>query len=135
LLAYLPEEKFSVEDIDLLLQDFFLDAEIAYSYNVIEDKNWNEEWEKHYFQPIVFEDKCIIHSSFHHPEGSYRYRILIDPKMAFGRTPPNDRVDIARDPVDGSAEEIGTRYGLRHSGAGHIGLHVRCRSPARHRRG
>jgi ribosomal protein L11 methyltransferase len=84
LLAYLPEEKFSVEDIDLLLQDFFLDAEIAYSYNVIEDKNWNEEWEKHYFQPIVFEDKCIIHSSFHHPEGSYRYRILIDPKMAFG---------------------------------------------------
>lgn len=84
LLAYLPEEKFSVEDIDLLLQDFFLDAEIAYSYNVIEDKNWNEEWEKHYFQPIVFEDKCIINSSFHHPEGSYRYRILIDPKMAFG---------------------------------------------------
>lgn len=84
LLAYIQKPKFSCEKIDDLLQDFLLDAEIDYSFKTIEDKNWNEEWEKHYFQPIVFENKCIIHSSFHQPEGEYDYRILIDPKMAFG---------------------------------------------------
>lgn len=84
LLAYVQESRFSIEKIDVLLRNFLLDAKIDYSFKTIEDKNWNEEWEKHYFQPIVFEDKCIIHSSFHQPEGDYDYRILIDPKMAFG---------------------------------------------------
>lgn len=32
--------------------------------NAIADQNWNEEWEKHYFQPIVVDDECVIHSSF-----------------------------------------------------------------------
>lgn len=84
LLAYVQESRFSIEKIDVLLRNFLLDAKIDYSFKTIEDKNWNEEWEKHYFQPIVFEGKCIIHSSFHQPEGDYDYRILIDPKMAFG---------------------------------------------------
>ena len=84
LLAYVPETKFSVAKTDNLLHDFPLDAKIDYSFKVIEDKNWNQEWEKHYFQPIVIEDKCVIHSSFHLPHGEYDYRILIDPKMSFG---------------------------------------------------
>lgn len=84
LLAYVSKPMFSVEKLDNLLRNFILDAEIDYSFKTIEDKNWNEEWEKHYFQPIVIEKSCIIHSSFHKPEGEYSYRILIDPKMAFG---------------------------------------------------
>lgn len=84
LLAYVAESNFSVSKIDDLLRNFLLDAKIDYSFKTIEDKNWNEEWEKHYFQPIVFENKCVIHSSFHQPDGEYDYRILIDPKMAFG---------------------------------------------------
>ncbi|MDO5665445.1 MAG: 50S ribosomal protein L11 methyltransferase [Bacteroidia bacterium] len=83
-LAYVPEAKFSVSKVDDLLRNFLLDVKIDYSFKVIDDVNWNEEWEKHYFQPIVFENKCIIHSSFHQPEGEYDYRILIDPKMSFG---------------------------------------------------
>lgn len=84
MLAYVPEKNFSPDAIDHLLQNFLLDAEISYSFEMIEDTNWNEEWEKFYFQPIVFENKCIVHSSFHQPGGDYDYRILIDPKMAFG---------------------------------------------------
>ena len=79
--AYVPEPTFVAEGVDTLLQNFPLDAGISYSFKTIEDENWNEEWEKHYFQPIVFENKCIIHSSFHQPGGDYNYRILIDPKM------------------------------------------------------
>ncbi len=84
LLAYIPELRFSIGKIDNLIRNFLLDAKIDYSFKVIEDKNWNEEWEKNYFQPIVFENNCIIHSSFQRPDGDYDYRILIDPKMAFG---------------------------------------------------
>lgn len=57
-----------------------------YEYSVEEmpDVNWNEEWEKNYFQPIVVGDKCQIRSSFHKTEGHFDYEILIDPKMSFG---------------------------------------------------
>lgn len=82
--AFIPAPLFSVEKIDELLSGFLLDVVIRYSFNEIEDKDWNEEWEKNYFQPIVLDDKCCIHSSFHQPVENYEYRILIDPKMAFG---------------------------------------------------
>ena len=47
-------------------------------------KDWNEEWEKHYFRPILIDDKCVIHSSFHTDVPEAPYDIVIDPKMAFG---------------------------------------------------
>ena len=50
----------------------------------IESRNWNEEWEKNFFQPIVIQDQVIIHSSFHRDIPPYPYDIVIDPKMAFG---------------------------------------------------
>ena len=50
----------------------------------IEGRDWNSEWEKHYFQPIVVGDKCVIHSSFHTGYPVCDYDIVIDPKMAFG---------------------------------------------------
>lgn len=55
-----------------------------YSTEIITSKNWNEEWEKNYFQPIVIEDKCVIRSSFHTNVPDVQYNILIDPKMSFG---------------------------------------------------
>ncbi len=50
----------------------------------IEGQDWNHEWEKNYFQPIVVSNKCVIHSSFHRDYPKCRYDIVIDPKMAFG---------------------------------------------------
>ncbi len=82
--AYIPASLFSPEKIDALVADFPLEGTITYQWNELEDKNWNEEWEKNYFQPIVIDDICCIHSSFHQPEGTFSYQILIDPKMAFG---------------------------------------------------
>lgn len=46
--------------------------------------DWNEEWEKHYFKPIVIEGRCVVHSSFHHDVPQAEFDIVIDPKMAFG---------------------------------------------------
>lgn len=39
---------------------------------------------KNYFRPIVIDNLCAIHSSFHKDVPAYKYDILIDPKMAFG---------------------------------------------------
>lgn len=39
---------------------------------------------KHYFQPIVVDNECVIHSTFHTDIPDVRYKIVIDPKMAFG---------------------------------------------------
>ncbi|MEA5129724.1 MAG: 50S ribosomal protein L11 methyltransferase [Proteiniphilum sp.] len=82
--AYIPLPYLSPEKVDQLLSDFPLDAGITYSCYEMEDKNWNEEWEKNYFQPVVIDDVLCIHSSFHKIEDECRYRILIDPKMSFG---------------------------------------------------
>ncbi|MEG1006152.1 MAG: 50S ribosomal protein L11 methyltransferase [Bacteroides sp.] len=60
------------------------DTNITYSYVEAEDKDWNEEWEKNFFQPIIIGDRCVIHSTFHHDVPQVEYDIVINPQMAFG---------------------------------------------------
>ena len=82
--AFVQTSLFSEKALKTMLANFPLDVKIDYTFQQIEEKNWNEEWEKHYFNPIEIENLCCIHSSFHKPDGEFQYRILIDPKMAFG---------------------------------------------------
>lgn len=84
LTAYIPSGSFDEAKIDAQIDFIPLDVKISYSFNEIESKNWNEEWEQNFFRPILFDNQCIIRSSFHPVEGSYKYEIVIDPKMAFG---------------------------------------------------
>lgn len=82
--AYIPENLFDELKLKNLLSDFPFEASIDYKYMQIESKNWNEEWEKNYFEPIVIGNECVIHSSFHKNVPKATYDIIIDPKMAFG---------------------------------------------------
>lgn len=82
--AYITENNFDESALKSLLSDFPFEATIEYKVNPIESKNWNEEWEKHYFEPIVIGNDCVIHSSFHKDVPKAKYDIVIDPKMAFG---------------------------------------------------
>ena len=66
------------------LLDFPMDVDFSISETLVEGKDWNEEWEKNYFKPIVIGDRCAIHSSFHTDVPEAEYDIVIDPKMAFG---------------------------------------------------
>lgn len=50
----------------------------------MEDKDWNEEWEKNFFAPIVVGDRCVVHSTFHKDYTKAEYDIVINPQMAFG---------------------------------------------------
>jgi ribosomal protein L11 methyltransferase len=84
LLGYIPENKYKKECIEELITQFEFAQDISFSTQEMEDKNWNEEWEKNFFQPLIIGDQCVIHSSFHKDYPAARYDILIDPKMAFG---------------------------------------------------
>ena len=82
--AFITEELFDENALNSLISDFVFEATIEFKAIAIESKNWNEEWEKHYFEPIVIDNECVIHSSFHKNVPKATYDIVIDPKMAFG---------------------------------------------------
>ncbi len=84
LTAYIKSELYRPEVCREVVEAFPLDSEITFDATVIEGRDWNAEWEKNYFQPIVVDDKCVIHSSFHTDIPECPYDIVIDPKMAFG---------------------------------------------------
>lgn len=89
--AYIPQKYFSEEKLKKVLHflaiemnDLLKDVKVEYEFNLLEEKNWNKEWEKNYFKPLVVSDKCLVRSSFHSVDKQYDYEITIDPKMAFG---------------------------------------------------
>ncbi|WP_291564272.1 50S ribosomal protein L11 methyltransferase [Bacteroides sp.] len=83
--AYVQQSLFDEEALKNLIADFPIpDTEITYTITEPEDKDWNEEWEKNFFQPIVIEDRCVIHSTFHKDYPKAEYDIVINPQMAFG---------------------------------------------------
>jgi len=49
----------------------------------IDEKNWNEEWEKN-FEPVVIGDFCSVRADFHPKNPNTDYEIVITPKMSFG---------------------------------------------------
>ena len=83
--AYVPQALYNEEDIANVVAEFPIEGfEITYDCQFIEGEDWNAQWEKNYFQPIVLGEECVIHSTFHTDVPKARYDILIDPKMAFG---------------------------------------------------
>ena len=80
--AYIQKEEYTdtiLDDIQILKSDEF---EITYTFDEIEQTNWNEEWEKN-FNPIVVDDLCAVRAPFH-DKFDTQYDIIIEPKMSFG---------------------------------------------------
>lgn len=84
LTAYIQKDLYSREEIDISLEDFPFGGVRNVETKFVEGQDWNAEWEKNYFKPIIVGDQCVIHSSFHTDIPKVRYDIVIDPKMAFG---------------------------------------------------
>ena len=82
LIAYLPESGYRNNLLKDL--DFFKDHPgVKISEDLLEDKNWNEEWERNY-QPVTIAGKCHVRAPFHEPKPGILFEIVIEPKMAFG---------------------------------------------------
>lgn len=81
--AFVIKENFSEQALKSLLAENVEAFSSAYILEDIADENWNSEWEKN-FSPLIIDDVCYVRATFHEPQPSYPYEIIIDPKMAFG---------------------------------------------------
>jgi ribosomal protein L11 methyltransferase len=83
--AYIPATAFSAEALSETVAAFPLeDVRITWQQTEAEDKDWNEEWERNYFQPLVVDGRCVVAGTFHRDVPEAEYRITINPQMSFG---------------------------------------------------
>lgn len=77
--AFIPARHFHQTAID----EIVLQNNLNYSSAVIEEKNWNAEWESN-FHPVVINDFCAVRANFHTAVPGIKHDIIITPKMSFG---------------------------------------------------
>ena len=82
--AFIPENRFNSESIDEVIRDFGESFTFEIYFENSKSQNWNEEWEKNYFKPLVVRDECVIRAPFHTDFPKAKYEIIIEPNMAFG---------------------------------------------------
>ena len=78
--SYIPENDFNQE---MLLELESIAAIESFKTTLIEDENWNAEWEKN-FEPVIVEDKLAIIAPFHQQNFEKELIITIQPQMSFG---------------------------------------------------
>lgn len=117
---------FDETDIELVIsiKESLLENSIIeskdFTIEKIQDKNWNDEWEKS-IEPVYIRDKIIIHPSWKKDElKDIEGKILIeiDPKMSFG-TGHNETtqlvLELMSDYIEGSEDKLldfGTGTGI-----------------------
>lgn len=80
--AYIQKDEWNdaiLEDIQVLKSEEFT---IEFTFEDVEQTNWNAEWEKN-FNPIIVDGKCAVRAPFHDAFDT-EYEIVIEPKMSFG---------------------------------------------------
>ncbi len=84
--AYIPTEQDDELKIKAQVENFSVPSvAFAYTSEIMPEENWNEEWEKHYFEPLLLSNgRCRIKAPFHSSDDSVQTEIIIQPKMAFG---------------------------------------------------
>lgn len=96
--AYIQTSLYDADALAAALADFPLpEVTITYEQVEAEDKDWNEEWEKNYFQPIIIpattpegeavaseKPRCVIAATFHKDVPEAEYNVRINPQMSFG---------------------------------------------------
>jgi ribosomal protein L11 methyltransferase len=81
--AYVEDDKYDSGALASIKEKYSPHTPLIFSFDKIEKRNWNEDWEKSY-EPIIVDDRCLIRADFHKIEKKYPYEIIITPKMSFG---------------------------------------------------
>ena len=93
LVGYCQENLFNEETLGHTLQNLPVpNVKVTFTASHIEDKNWNEEWEKGGFEPIIIDNRCAIVCKNMEDEATAAQnsldtipmKIVIDAKQAFG---------------------------------------------------
>jgi ribosomal protein L11 methyltransferase len=83
MLAYIQQSDFDeakIKEIQILKEN---PAIFSYSFQQMEDKNWNEVWESNY-EAVVIANRCGIRAPFHPENKDVEFDLVIEPKMSFG---------------------------------------------------
>ena len=81
--AYCQEPLLNEEELnDILQMEQFANVKLI-KKELIPDQDWNATWEASY-EPVIINEFCRIRAPFHNVEGSYKYDLIIEPKMSFG---------------------------------------------------
>src|SRR4051812_9965251 len=72
--AYLPKEDFDRSNLESVLSSLPVLTAIPYEVHEMEEKNWNEEWEKNY-PPVTIADRIYVRSTFHPHNPNVEYEI------------------------------------------------------------
>ncbi len=81
--AYCKEQDYNETELDEILQmEQFANVSLL-KKELIPDQDWNATWEASY-EPVIINELCRIRAPFHQVEGSYKYDLIIEPKMSFG---------------------------------------------------
>ncbi len=82
--AFIPEKQYSEKNLVTTLKSFEQEFTFQVEKELIKSQNWNLEWEKNYFKPLVIKEECVIRAPFHTDYPKAKYEIIIEPNMAFG---------------------------------------------------
>lgn len=81
--AYCQEPLLNDEELnDIMQMEQFANVKLL-KKELIPDQDWNATWEASY-EPVIINEFCRIRAPFHKVEGSYKYDLIIEPKMSFG---------------------------------------------------
>lgn len=76
--AYINEEDLNVQKLEKSLP-----AKTIFTKNIIEEENWNQQWENG-IQPVIVNEFAAIRPLFHKPIKNVKHELIITPKMSFG---------------------------------------------------
>lgn len=82
--AYVPANQYDKHFLEVTVETF--PVPLKYTVEEMEDKNWNEEWEKGH-QAVLVEyngGSVWVRAPFHSHRTDVDYELIIEPKMSFG---------------------------------------------------
>lgn len=83
--GYVQQALYDEMILKTLLEGFPLPScKISFTICEAEDKDWNEQWEKEGFEPIIIDDRIMIHDGRHLSDCQPQISIEIDAHLAFG---------------------------------------------------
>ena len=81
--AYCQEPALDEAELDEIMRmEQFANVKLL-KKELIPDQDWNATWEASY-EPVIINELCRIRAPFHQVEGTYKYDLVIEPKMSFG---------------------------------------------------
>jgi ribosomal protein L11 methyltransferase len=76
--AYIHEEDFDEEKLKKSLP-----ADTIFTKNIINEENWNQQWESS-IEPVIINNFAAIRPAFSKPIRNVKFDLVITPKMSFG---------------------------------------------------